>query len=286
MGKKSEKAEEKIITRKSSDGSDITWLSDGLSCPGVDSVGMKEKLLSFLKDYESKLDKKSLIRKTRNIIYKLSQHETDFLGCSIIVKRYKYRRMYDKLRFLIQESKALRSLENAGIMVSLGLKTPKPLAVLEKRTRLGFILHSYYVTECIDYDFTLKNLLAESESRQHPELKEYLKILARQVSTMHNNGLVYNDLHAENILIKNREGETDFFYVDLNRARVKKKLSRAQRIKDLSRLSLDQDKQRYFLSHYLQSDDEQWFKSLAKKRDNLLKRRNLKKSIRRIFGKK
>lgn len=121
----------------------------------------------------------------------------------------------------------------------------------------------FHLTEFLEYDCSFAEAINHSDNR----LKEKIMIeAARSIRLMHNAGIIHNDLHASNILIKNLKGKTEFYYIDLNRARQKRELSMRKRAKDLGRLALSQSDLTLFLSHYLSEPPEAFLKFVEKMR--------------------
>lgn len=126
-------------------------------------------------------------------------------------------------------SKAERSLNLARALEKIGLQTPAPLAVIEKRGKTNQLIFSYYITDYVDYDF---NLLDIAKNFEHPErykVKELMPKLGQEIKKMHQAKIVHNDLHAGNILVKDFEIKPKLYYIDLNRGRIKENLSQKEK---------------------------------------------------------
>lgn len=217
----------------------------------------------FLIDIEKHLQPNQTFHDFRNVLVRIKQDETLGIKTEIVAKKFKLTRKYDHFRFRFLPSKALRSLMMAQTLSQNRLNTPSPLAVIEDRSIHNQLVTCYFLTEYLDYDCSFADVVNHSDNR----LKERIIIeAARNIRLMHNAGIVHNDLHASNILIKNLKGQTEFYYINLNRARLKKGLSMRKRGKDLGRLALNQSDLTLFLSHYLSEPPEAFLKFVKKMR--------------------
>ena len=206
------------------------------------------------------------------------------LDRDIVIKSFKLNKVYDQLRFRFLDSKAERSLKAARELEQLNLKTPSPIAVIEKRGKTKELLFSYYITEYIDYDF---NMLEIAKNFKHPErdkLKKLMPQLGKEVKIMHEHGLVHNDLHAGNILVKNFDNRPQFYYIDLNRARLKESLSEKDKINDLKRLKFNETEKEIFFKNYSPDKWCYYKNEVAKARKKRRKFVKTKHKIRSFFG--
>ena len=201
----------------------------------------------FLNNIETYFEPKHAFHNYRNVLIRFVPDETLGIKDEIVVKKFKLTRKYDRFRFHFLTSKALRSLEIALTLMQNGLKTPRPLAVIEERGKYNSLVNCYYLTEFLKFDCSFSQVIKEFDD----ELKGKLVAeTARNIRLMHDAGIVHNDLHASNIMIKNPEAVPELYFIDLNRARHKKDLSVKIRAKDLGRLDLDQPDQACFFSNY------------------------------------
>ncbi|MTI59143.1 MAG: serine/threonine protein kinase [Firmicutes bacterium] len=219
----------------------------------------------------------------RNLLVYLSTDNIPSLKTDIVIKMFRLSRIYDRLRFRIVSSKAERSLKMALALKKAGINTPTPIALIEKRGFTNKIIYSYFITEYIPHEYTLLDILKDDEHPLRNNVKVFIPFIAKDIRKMHDAGIIHNDLHAGNILINNLE-KPSFYYIDLNRGRIKKKLSIKKRMKDLARLKLKEDEQRLFMKHY-SPDMYQKLIELMRQARNRRKRilsfkRNLKKKIR------
>lgn len=236
----------------------------------------------FLSEYCSKdIKGNEVLYDKRNTITKI---ENKILAKNIAVKSFKLEKTYDQLRFRFLSSKAERSLKIARALKRAGLKTPEPLAVIEKRGKTNELIFSYYITDYVDYDFNLLDIAKDYEHSERYKIKELMPQLGKEVKKMHEDDIVHNDLHAGNILVKNFENNPELYYIDLNRGRIKDNLSEKDKINDLKRLKFTDQEKEIFFKNY-SPDKWEYYKekvtSARKKRRKFVKTKN---KIRKFLG--
>lgn len=201
----------------------------------------------FLIDFEKYFRQSQAFHDYRNVLVRIGQNEILGIKNEIVAKKFKLTRSYDRFRFHFLPSKAFRSLEIAKTLLQNGLKTPRPIAIIEDKGGFNRLINCYYLTEFLEYDCSFSQVVNGLDVN----LKRKIIIeAARNISLMHNAGIIHNDLHASNILIKNIKTQPELYYVDLNRARKEKILSINARAKDLGRLTLNQQDQITFYENY------------------------------------
>lgn len=186
----------------------------------------------------------------RNSLIRIKAREQAGIKKDIVIKKFKFTRKYDQLRFCFLKSKAIRSLRMALALEKIKVKTPRPIAVIEKRGSFNQIIYSYFVTEYVDHDYNLLDIVKDYNHPRREQVKSFLPQIARDIRKMHDVGIVHNDLHAGNILVKELDKNPEFYYIDLNRGRIKKELSVKKKVKDLARFKFKKEEQKIFLKNY------------------------------------
>lgn len=146
-------------------------------------------------------------------------------------------------------SKAERSYINSIRLLELGINTPQPIAFIIEQNWAG-IYNSYYISQQIDYDYTLGELIT-----QRPKNSEEIMTRCLQfINNFHRKGVYFLDLSVGNILIKqNPDGNTTFYLVDVNRATFyNRPLTCSESIKAFCRLDTTQQEKTWILQHYAQ----------------------------------
>ena len=248
----------------------------------MDDEWENDKFQNFLKALEQHLTKEKSIRNKRNQLFLIHANENLGILKDLIIKKFKLLRFYDRFRLRFQKSKAVRSLEIGIALSELGIKTPKPIALVERRNSLNKIISSFYITKFEKYDCTLKEIIKDKNHSFHKKIHIFLPGIAKDIKKMHDAGIIHNDLHVGNILIKNLSSKPSFFYIDLNRGRIKKKLSINKRLKDIARLRLNKDEQKKFLKNYEPDFSEKLFNKLIKYRNQRRRFIRFKKNFRKL----
>ncbi|GAB6137359.1 lipopolysaccharide kinase InaA family protein [Halanaerobaculum tunisiense] len=229
------------------------------------------------------LETGNIIDDKRNLLVHIPAADRIGLKEDIMVKKFNLIRKYDQLRFCFLNSKAVRSLRLALALAELGINTPKPLAVIEERGKFNQLIYSYFVTEYVDYDYNLLDIVKDYDHPQRDKLKDYLPLIAEDIKRMHDAGIIHNDLHAGNILVKETAAKPEFYYIDLNRGRIKNKLSVKARMKDLARFKLTEEEQGIFLENYDRDNCQELLELMIDQRKKRKKFKKWKKKLRSLF---
>ena len=162
-----------------------------------------------------------------------SVKKIDLPNLSVVVKSFKIPVLMNQIAYkYIRKSKAKRSYEYTKKLSGLNILSPTPIAYIEYFSWFG-LKHSFYISEFLDYDFTIKDLLKQ---RNHPEFEQILEAFTRYTYTLHEKGIHFLDHSGGNTLIvKNNDGY-NFYLVDLNRMKFEP-LSFDQRMENFSRIS-------------------------------------------------
>lgn len=238
-------------------------------------------LNKFGLDSENKSINKKVLYDKRNTIIKI---DDPILKKEIAVKKFHLKKTYDQLRFRLLPSKAERSLKLARALKRAGLKTPEPLAVIEKRGKTNELIFSYYITDYVDYDFNLLDIAKDFEHPERYKIKKLMPQLGKEVKRMHKANIVHNDLHAGNILVKDFETKPKLYYIDLNRGRIKDKLSQKDKINDLKRLKFTDQEKKIFFKNYAPGRWKDYKEKVSEARQKRRKFVNAKNKIRNFLG--
>lgn len=167
-------------------------------------------------------------------------------GGSLNIKSFKIPNPVNKIAYkFFRASKAERSFKFANILISKNIGTPYPLAYCENSSRFGFE-ESYYISEHIDPDLTYRELVAEPDFPGHEEI---LRAFTRFTFKLHENNIEFLDHSPGNTLIRIRQGEYEFFLVDLNRMNFKP-MNIDERLKNFSRLTPKKEMVEVMASEY------------------------------------
>lgn len=185
----------------------------------------------------------------RNVITAARVALEDGAVLDLVVKEFRPAGLH-RMRTLVSPSKAERAARGARLLLRAGLRTPAPVAVLERRRR-GTSEKAWLVTERVRGAVEIRGLFRELRGS---ELSRLLQGLARDLRIAHDAGLEHRDLSDGNILVgAGPGGEPIFHFLDTNRVRATARaggLSRRARAMNLIRLGVPAEARREFLALY------------------------------------
>lgn len=177
----------------------------------------------------------------RNYLYE-ARLETEAGPLPAVVKQFRNESLKARLRRRLRGSKAQRSWAAAEALLAAGIETPEPVLVIESDDPAG---PSFYVTRLAEGVTEARYLLraanaGEAEGR-FPDLpmEEFLDALADLARSLHRHRIWFRDLTSGNVLLDRRpDGSLRLRLVDLNRARLGRRLTLSERTRDLSRMPI------------------------------------------------
>lgn len=146
------------------------------------------------------------------------------------LKHYRLHDIRAWLREVVRPSKARMECERALEVAERGVATVTPLALGEVQSRLG-PTDSFLLTRALDNTSTL-SLFLEQELPTFTPLRQtrLRQRLARTLGTLlarlHQSGIVHNDLHAGNLLLRlDADDNPELFLIDLHAVSLRRSLS-------------------------------------------------------------
>jgi hypothetical protein len=138
-------------------------------------------------------------------------------GIKTVIKSFKIPHLLNRIVYtFFRRSKAYKSYHHALRLRSLGISTPEPIALIEFFSA-GLLADSYFISECFDYDFTIRTPLLEPlEDRE-----AIFTAFAAYTYDLHQAGVWHLDYSPGNILIKKTDNSYQFSIVDINRMEFK-----------------------------------------------------------------
>jgi tRNA A-37 threonylcarbamoyl transferase component Bud32 len=186
----------------------------------------KNDLLTSISDFDTYDN--SFDTGKRNSIKKIETKGTTF-----VIKSFKKPILINQFIYkYIRKSKAKRSFEYANTLLSLGVKTPPPVAYIENFNLVG-LQNSYYISEFINDNITFRTLIHEPN---YPDRNNIVDGFTKFTFHLHEKGVEFLDHSPGNTLIVKKEDHYDFYLVDLNRMKFGK-LSYEQRLKNFARIT-------------------------------------------------
>lgn len=167
-----------------------------------------EKMVRFLADPDGLIDMNRLLKKGNTAT--VAMVEVD--GQRLVVKRYNIKNVWHALRRCLRPSRAWNSWRNAHRLAILGIPTPKPIALLEKRWGF-FRSKAYFITEYVD-GIDVYHLLRSDKGQDvyQGDLVEQFGKLFQQLSTA---SISHGDFKATNFIVTDNR----LFITDLDAMR-------------------------------------------------------------------
>ena len=150
-----------------------------------------------------------LIHDARNKIKILKNNDTE-----VVVKAYKVPSFFNKIVYsFIRKPKAYRAYHYAKKLEDMNIKTAKAYSYI--CFYKNYLLDkSYFISEKIDYDFTMKKVFDEDKIAGHDEI---LIEFGKFAKTLHDNKVEHKDFSPGNILVKKTDIKYEFSIIDINR---------------------------------------------------------------------
>ncbi len=196
----------------------------------------------------------------RNYLY-VSRFTTSGGEVSGVVKQFRATGLRARLSRRWHGTKAARSWRVAEALAAAGVETPEPLFAIDSDDPAG---PSYYVCRLAEGTVEARYLLraanaGEAEARFPGfPVEEFLDELAALARRLHEHRIWFRDLTSGNVLLaRGDDGSLALSLVDLNRARIGRRLSVSERTRDLSRMPIFRpEHQERLLRAYWSGDPE------------------------------
>lgn len=191
----------------------------------------------------------------RNYLY-LAELPTPAGPLPVAVKQFKNQGWRRRTRRRLSGSKAEKSWRAAHALLAAGVLTPEPVLLAESDHPEGA---SYYACRHLDDALEARYLLRAANvgtaERDFPEadVDAFLVALAGTLRRLHEARLWHRDMSSGNVLIRWRGdgAPPDLYLLDLNRTRIGRRLTPAQRMQDLARMGIQRrEHQRRLLELY------------------------------------
>jgi hypothetical protein len=185
-----------------------------------------------------------------------------------------------------RSTKAQRSYDYANYLRDHNILTPFPIAYVEQRNIFGLLGNSFYISEQINYDFTIRELI-------HDPLFQERNIILQQFAAftfkMHEAKVNFLDHSPGNTLVvKKGAGQYDFYLIDLNRMNFRS-LSAEERMDNFRKMWLSRTMVKVIAKAYAQlykEPEEKLHALLLEKTIEFKRKITKKKYLKRKLGRK
>jgi tRNA A-37 threonylcarbamoyl transferase component Bud32 len=157
-----------------------------------------EKMVRFLADPDALIDANRLIKDGNTSTVAL----VEVASQRLVVKRYNIKNTWHALRRCLRPSRAWNSWRNAHRLALLGIPTPKPIALLEKRWG-PFRFKAYFITEYVD-GINVYHLL-HSESKKEIKHEDLVEQFGNLIQKLANALISHGDFKATNFIFSGGE---------------------------------------------------------------------------------
>ena len=161
---------------------------------------------------------------------------------SICIKEYRCQSFFKKLLYSFYNSPARKAWFAAHSLMAMNFLTARPIALLEER-RFWVVKRSFFIMEFISHGVTCKKYVCEKfrdpcNRASFEEKRKFISCLALSLKQLHSSNIYHGDLKANNnLLVMESQNGWDFFYIDLDRVGINKKITVRKEIKSLSQLN-------------------------------------------------
>ena len=185
-----------------------------------------------------------------------------------------------------RSTKAKRSYDYANYLIANTIQTPLPIAYLEERNVFGLLGDSFYISQQIDYDFTIRELI---HNPLFPNRDSILEQFTEFTFKMHEANVNFLDHSPGNTLIVNKGNNLYAFYlIDLNRMKFEK-LSIEDRMDNFKKMWLSRSMIKVVAKRYaelINQPEEKIHAILLEKTLQFKRKITKKKYLKRKIGKK
>lgn len=130
----------------------------------------------------------------------------DVCGADVVVKRFKPFNAIRRISRRFRRTKAERAYHNGLKLIELGVKTPEPLAYVEKHNWWGALVDSFYICRYQELQ-SLESVMSDPKA---------LDAFADFAARLHSLGILHHDLNKTNVCF-NPQKPYDYWVIDINR---------------------------------------------------------------------
>ena len=174
-----------------------------------------EHLTEFLKRIPEGSVKADVVYKhNRNIVTRVTHKGTD-----LVIKQFKVPNKLNRFIYTwLRESKACRSFEYAGRLLSAGIDTAEPIAYIEIK-KTGLFHTGYFISSFLDHDLLFKIDHSPFDIAANQDI---IRDFAKFTADMHAKHIFHKDYNSGNIFYHKEGDHYRFALIDINRMRFRK----------------------------------------------------------------
>ncbi len=193
-------------------------------------VDFLKKLLEKHRDLVRK-NSSSLIKNAPEVVVSILENR----GKTICLKQFRYSGFLDRLKEHFRHSKGMKSWLAANGMIARGLPSLKPLALFERKNRLGLkesVLFMEALPENQEMDrYILKGFANVSRKRR------FLQAFARWLGQVHAMGVYHKDMKTCNLLVSERGETWNFHLLDFEDISTEEKIDQKKLFRNFLQLN-------------------------------------------------
>ncbi|MFQ5525297.1 MAG: lipopolysaccharide kinase InaA family protein [Thermoanaerobaculia bacterium] len=174
----------------------------------------------------------------------------------VVVKQFPGADARARWKRRLQGSKALRSWRAARAVAQAGVLTPEPLFLVESASSDGPTLYATgKVADFVESRYYFRAIAQGVEATEFPAIDraELMRAIGELFRRLHGAGVWHRDLSIGNLLLQSGEAGSPVTIqlIDLDRCRLRRRLSTGERLRDICRLPiLDADDRAIFWRSY------------------------------------
>ncbi|WP_346985789.1 lipopolysaccharide kinase InaA family protein [Chryseobacterium sp. POE27] len=191
-------------------------------------------------------------------------------GAVLNFKLFRQRNILSRQTYkFYRKSKAKLSFEHAQLLISKNFRTPKPVAYIERYNFTG-LTSCFYISEQIDNSTVFTDIL---DDKSFVDREKIIRQYTSLMYDLHNNGINFVDNSSGNFVIKKLKNDYQIYLVDLDKMNFYDKIETDKRLKNLAKLTCDQEIIAILASEYSalsEIPEDYCFKKLSEASDKKL----------------
>lgn len=178
-----------------------------------------------------------------------------------------YVKIYANLKYPLQrylrQGRAQNEVRNLLFFDTLQIPSPAVLAWGERRSRIGRILQEYIITEAVPGTVQLDQFVKKHcPDPGQPVRRKIAERLGQWTRVMHDHKFTHEDLKWRNILVRDKNGEPELFWIDCPKGGFsksgpkleRKKLKDCATLDKLAHIQCSKEEREAFVKAYLGTD--------------------------------